>query len=95
MDQIKQADQQIYQQPAKATGANQYLQPYKSKKAIIFDNFLGGLSWSFGSFLGLAIITVIAGYVISQIDLIPLIGSWITAILEDATSRIQPPIPQP
>ena len=79
----------------KATGANQYLQPYKSKKQIFIDNFLGGIAWSLGSLLGLTIITVIAAYLISRIDLIPIIGSWVAQILQDATSKIQPPIRTP
>jgi hypothetical protein len=84
--------QEVQSAPEKATGANKYLQPYKSRRAIILDNFLGGLFWSLGTFLGLAVLTLVVGYFISKIDLIPIIGSWIAKILEDATSRIQPPI---
>ena len=80
------------QEPEKATGANKYLQPYKSRTKILLDNFLGGLAWSIGTFVGFAIITVIIGYFLTRIDLIPLIGKWIAQILQDATSRLQPPI---
>ena len=76
----------------KATGANKYLQPYKSRPTIMLDNFLGGLFWSLGTFLGLAILTVVAGYFISKIDLVPIIGKWIAEILQNATTQIQPPI---
>lgn len=79
-------------EPQKATGANKYMMPYKTKGQIMFDNFLGGLFWSFGSFLGLTIIAIGVGYLITQIDLIPIIGSFIAAILQDATSRLQLPI---
>ena len=92
MDPNQQTAQQINQQPIKATGANSYLKPYKGRGAIFLDNFLGGIAWSFGSFIGLAIIAVIAGYLISRIDLIPIIGNWIAAILQDATSKFQPHI---
>ncbi|OGD94054.1 hypothetical protein A2697_03555 [Candidatus Curtissbacteria bacterium RIFCSPHIGHO2_01_FULL_41_44] len=83
-------NQPVTPTPEKATGANKYLQPYKSRRAIILDNFLGGFTWSLGTFFGLLILTVVLGYFVSKIDLIPIIGSWIAKILEDATTRIQP-----
>lgn len=83
-----QSDQQT---PTKATGANKYLQPNKSRRAIIFDNFLGGFFWSLGTFLGLGILTVAIGYFLSKVDLVPIIGSWMAQILQDATQRLQPP----
>lgn len=75
----------------KATGANKYLNPYKSRKAIMFDNLLGGLFWSLGTFLGLGILTVVVGYFLSKVDLVPIIGSWMAQILQDATTKLQPP----
>ena len=80
------------QQPIKATGANKYLQPYKSRWKILIDNFLGGLAWSFGTFVGLAILAVAAGYIVSKINLIPIIGTWVAQILQDATSKVQMPV---
>ena len=85
-------ESQTPQSDQKAAGAYKYLQPYKTKGQIIIDNFLGGLFWSFGSFIGLAAIAVLVGYLISRIDLIPIIGSWIASILQDATSRLQLPV---
>ena len=87
----QQTTQQVNQQPTKAIGANSYLNPYKSRKAIFFDNFLGGIAWSFGSFLGLAALALIIGFLVSKIDLVPIIGAWIAQILQDATSRLQLP----
>lgn len=84
-------DQQTQQEPQKPAGANKYLQPYKSRWKILIDNFLGGLAWGLGSFIGLAILAVIAGFVISKIDLIPIIGTWIAQIMSDATSKYQVP----
>ena len=80
------------QKPLKATGANKYLQPYKSRWKILFDNFLGGLAWGLGSFIGLAILAVAAGYIFSKINLIPILGTWIAQILQDATSKVQMPV---
>ena len=80
------------QKPLKATGANKYLQPYKSRWKILFDNFLGGFAWGLGSFIGLAILAVAAGYIFSKINLIPILGTWIAQILQDATSKVQMPV---
>lgn len=80
------------QTPTKATGANKYLQPYKSRGKIMLDNFLGGLAWSLGSLVGLVILTAASAYFISKIDLVPLIGSLVAQILQNATSQFQPPI---
>lgn len=76
----------------KADGANKYLQPYKNKKQIMFDNFLGGLFWSLGTFVGLTILVGAAGYFIAKIDFIPIIGGWMSQIVQEATSNLQPPI---
>ena len=84
-------NQQTQQEPQKATGANKYLQPYKSRWKILIDNFLGGFAWGLGSFIGLAILAVAAGYIFSKINLIPILGTWIAQIMNDATSKYQIP----
>lgn len=75
----------------KAMGQNKYLQPYKTKRQIVADNFLGGIAWSFGTIVGFALLAVAVGFFISRINLIPIIGNWIAQILNDATGKIQPP----
>lgn len=64
---------------------------YKSRKRLILDNFMGGIAWSLGTFIGFGAVAVLIGYVFSQINLIPIIGSWISDIMKDTVSRIQPP----
>ena len=91
-NQPNQPVQQASDAPQKATGANKYLNPHKSRKAIMFDNFLGGLFWSLGTFIGLGLLTVVTGYFLSRIDLVPIIGKWMAEILQNATSQIQPPV---
>ncbi|MDP3955246.1 MAG: DUF5665 domain-containing protein [bacterium] len=60
---------------------------YRSRKQIIVDNFIGGISWSLGSLIGAFIIIALAGYVLSKIDLIPLIGSFISQIANEAALK--------
>lgn len=60
----------------------------KNKKQIIYNNFLGGIAWSFGTFFGFAIIALVAGIIISRIDLVPIIGGWLQDILKAATTNL-------
>jgi len=53
---------------------------YRSKKKIIFDNFLGGISWSFGVWIGTTIILILSVFVLSKVNLIPIIGNFVAEI---------------
>lgn len=71
--------------------SEKYNQVYRSRKKILLDNFLGGIFWSLGTFVGLAVIALIAGYFLSKINLVPIIGDWVAQILNHATKQIQTP----
>lgn len=86
MDEITQ-DSQL---PQKTSGASKYLQPYKTKGQIIIDNFLGGISWSLGTLIGFTLIAVLAGFFISRINLIPIIGNWLADIMRHASQNLNP-----
>jgi len=58
----------------------------------MWNNFLGGFSWSFGAFLGIIIVGLLAGLVISKINLVPIIGSWLGDILKHATQNLRIPL---
>jgi len=64
---------------------------YRSRPRMMFDNFLGGIAWSLGTFFGAAVVVGIIIFVLSKINLVPIIGSWMAKIIEDATSRVQVP----
>lgn len=57
------------------------LRIYKKKRHIMLDNFLGGIAWGLGTVVGISIIAVVAGFLISKIDLIPIIGDWLANVL--------------
>lgn len=58
-----------------------HLRIYKKKRHIMLDNFLGGIAWGLGTVVGISLIAVIAGFLISKIDLIPIIGDWLANVL--------------
>lgn len=51
---------------------------YRSKGKIFVDNFTGGIAWGLGATVGFAII----GFLISKIDLVPIVGDFITNVNE-------------
>jgi len=53
---------------------------YRSRKKIIFDNFLGGIAWSVGAWIGTTIILALLAYILSRINLIPIIGDFVSQI---------------
>lgn len=51
-----------------------------SKKDIIINNFLGGISWGLGATVGLAIVLTILGYIASKFNTVPIVGDYVKAI---------------
>lgn len=47
----------------------------------MLDNFLGGIAWGLGTVVGISLIAVTVGFLISKIDLIPIIGDWLANVL--------------
>lgn len=63
----------------------------KKLKLILWHNFLGGIAWGLGITIGAAIILAFGGFLISQINLIPIIGEYVKDIAEyvqNASSRL-------
>jgi len=52
----------------------------KSLWKILLNNFLGGIVWSFGVWVGTAIIAVIIIYFISKVDFVPLVGNFLADV---------------
>jgi hypothetical protein len=53
----------------------------KSKKGIMFNNFLGGIAWAAGSIIGAIIIVSLLSLLIKYVDVVPMIGDFIADIL--------------
>lgn len=59
-----------------------YQEVTASWKKIFINNFLGGISWSLGATIGFSIIIAIIGIIAHYIDFIPIVGSFISNILD-------------
>ena len=55
---------------------------YRSRGKMLLDNFLGGVVWSLGVWVGSAVIIGILLYFLSKIDLVPIVGDFVSSISE-------------
>lgn len=64
------------------------MQPYekveRSKKHIIINNFIGGISWGLGVTIGVGILLTILGFFLSKVNLVPFIGQFLSASIDSA-----------
>lgn len=54
---------------------------YPIRKILLY-NFLGGIAWGLGLTVGLGILFAIFGFILSQINLIPIVGTFINDVVE-------------
>ncbi|OGH12773.1 MAG: hypothetical protein A2776_02845 [Candidatus Levybacteria bacterium RIFCSPHIGHO2_01_FULL_40_10] len=55
---------------------------YKNKKQIFINNLIGGLAWAIGATVGLAIIVAALGFIVSNANVVPIVGDFIVEINE-------------
>lgn len=53
-----------------------------SRKNILINNFLGGISWAFGATIGFSLLIAILGIIATQINFIPYFGSFASHIID-------------
>jgi hypothetical protein len=52
-----------------------------SRKEIILNNFLGGISWGLGATVGLSLFFVFLGILAKEVNLVPIVGSFASQVL--------------
>ncbi|HVT01169.1 MAG TPA: DUF5665 domain-containing protein [Patescibacteria group bacterium] len=61
-------------------------QPYEkvkmSRKDMIINNFIGGISWTFGATIGIAVIITILTFISKNINLVPFVGNFIAEVIQ-------------
>ncbi|HKC14784.1 MAG TPA: DUF5665 domain-containing protein [Patescibacteria group bacterium] len=58
-----------------------------SRKQIIVNNFIGGISWGLGATIGLAIILAILTLVLKTVNLVPLVGDFAAKVSVYTTQK--------
>lgn len=59
-----------------------------SRKQIIVNNFLGGISWGLGATVGLSIVLAILGFLFSHINLVPIVGDFVSEVTLEVTKKV-------
>ena len=54
-----------------------------SRRKIMINNFLGGLSWGLGTVIGATVIVGIIFYLLGKLGAIPVIGSFFGKIIKE------------
>jgi ABC-type enterochelin transport system permease subunit len=49
---------------------------------IFKNNLLGGIAWGLGATIGVSIILAIAGLILKQVNLIPVVGNFVTNVVK-------------
>jgi len=67
------------------------MQPYQkvkeSRKQIFINNIIGGVGWAIGATVGLAVVLAILGFIAHQVNVVPVIGTFISAILNNVQQQ--------
>jgi len=54
----------------------------KPLKKILLHNFLGGVAWGLGITVGATILLTTAAFLVSKIDYVPFVGTFVLNIVE-------------
>jgi hypothetical protein len=79
------AESAIAQPPGK--GAERV---YQSKRQLMLANFLGGISWGFGSVIGATIVVALVLILLKSLGGLPVIGSYISDIAKSVSTTTHP-----
>lgn len=69
-----------------------YEQVTRSRKKIFVNNFIGGIAWGIGATIGLAIFLGVSGFLMSKVNLIPVVGTFVSDTynyVTDTNPRLQ------
>jgi Domain of unknown function (DUF5665) len=52
-----------------------------SRKEIIINNIIGGISWAFGATIGLGIIISLLTFISHKINFVPIVGTFVSDVI--------------
>lgn len=57
------------------------------KRKIFFNNFLGGIAWAFGTFIGFIVIFLLLGTILTRVNLVPIVGNFLSQVVNEAVKN--------
>jgi hypothetical protein len=55
---------------------------HKNRWEIFINNFTGGIAWGLGASVGVSVLFTVLGYIASQANLVPFIGSFVSQVID-------------
>lgn len=55
---------------------------YRSRKKMLFDNFLGGIFWSIGVWIGTTFIIAFIVFLFGKVNLVPMVGDFVADVMK-------------
>ncbi|SLN68357.1 hypothetical protein AQS8620_03219 [Aquimixticola soesokkakensis] len=68
---------------------HRFIKIHNSTLRLVWFQLLRGLAFGFGSVAGATVVVSIAGYFLSHIDFVPILGDWASALAEEIMSNTQ------
>lgn len=68
---------------------HRFMRIHNSTARLVWFQFLRGLAFGFGSVVGASIVVSIVGFILNQIDFVPIIGDWAKQIATDIMSQTE------
>lgn len=59
-----------------------YEQVQVGKRQMLLNNLLGGIAWGIGATIGASLFISLLGLILSKLDFVPIVGTFIVKILE-------------
>lgn len=59
----------------------------RNRKRMFVDNFIGGIAWAVGVFVGGTIVISILLFAFSKIDLVPIVGDFVINVVENIAQK--------
>ena len=69
--------------------SHRFVRIHNSTRRLMMFQFLRGLAFGFGSVAGATIVVSIVGYVLNQMEVVPIIGEWAKQLAADIMSNTQ------
>ena len=55
---------------------------FTSKRTMIWNNFIGGIAWSVGAWIGTTVIIEVIAYILSKMNYVPVVGTFVSEIVK-------------
>lgn len=68
---------------------HRFIRVYNSKFRMMWFQFLRGLAFGFGSVVGASIVVSIVGFVLNQMEVVPIIGDWAKQLAGEIMTETQ------